>query len=192
MTDKLFFTSDTHWGHEKILKVYQPHTRIGTSVDDMDDELIQRWNDKIPPDGIVYHLGDVTFHRNVDKIADILSRLNGTIHLVYGNHDDLILKHASLQRFFASITPLMFLKISNRRAIVLCHYPIRSWQNQRHGAFHLYGHAHGALESVPYGRSMDVGVDARPGADMAPWSYHEIEAILSTRPISDPRDDVSM
>ncbi len=45
-----------------------------------------------------------------------------------------------------------------RHRLVLCHYPMRTWQGRVGGAIHLHGHAHAALAAL--GRSCDVGVDA--------------------------------
>lgn len=74
--------------------------------------------------------------------------------------------------------------------IILFHYPMREWESMHHGAYHLYGHVHGGLEeganngSKPWGRSMDVGIDARHDqCDMMPWSFQEIKRILEKREI---------
>lgn len=44
-------------------------------------------------------------------------------------------------------------------ALVLCHYPFRTWNGQHRGALNLHGHSHGRLK--PMTRQYDVGVDAR-------------------------------
>ena len=56
--EKIFFTSDTHFGHENIIKYCK---RPFKDVKEHDAELIRRWNEKVPEDGIVFHLGDVAF-----------------------------------------------------------------------------------------------------------------------------------
>ncbi|HZU89043.1 MAG TPA: metallophosphoesterase, partial [Stellaceae bacterium] len=42
-------------------------------------------------------------------------------------------------------------------ALVLCHYPFRSWRGMNKGAVNLHGHSHGRLKELP--RQFDVGVD---------------------------------
>ena len=56
--DKLFFTSDTHFGHTNILKYCN---RPFTNIQEHDEEIVKRWNEVVPEDGIVFHLGDIGF-----------------------------------------------------------------------------------------------------------------------------------
>ena len=79
--DKLFFTSNTHFGPEMTLGFSK---RPFTSSDEMDEALIKAWNDTVPEDGIVFHLGDFCDNSQYNRYT---SRLNGDIHLIQGNHD---------------------------------------------------------------------------------------------------------
>ncbi len=74
---KTFFVSDTHFSDEsKIRKKLVPFK----SVDEMNKELIKRWNNKVAPNDIVYHLGDFGDY-------EIIKQLNGRVTLVCGNHE---------------------------------------------------------------------------------------------------------
>ena len=179
MSSNIFFTSDTHWYHTNILQ-FCSQTRPCATVGEMNERLIYQWNRTVPKNGTVYHLGDVTFSSKPEQLEAIVSQLNGTIHLILGNHDYAIRKSDRLRGLFASVSDYKRINI-NKRAVIACHYPIRSWDMQHHGSYHVYGHCHGALEHTPYGKSMDVGIDARPNGDMSPWSYEEIDEILSNR-----------
>jgi calcineurin-like phosphoesterase family protein len=53
--EKVFFTSDTHFGHANIIKYCG---RPFASVEEMNRELIARWNAVVGPRDTVYHLGD--------------------------------------------------------------------------------------------------------------------------------------
>ena len=53
----------------------------------MNEEMIHRWNETVGPEDTVYHLGDFGFHSTASQLNPILSQLNGEIHLVMGNHD---------------------------------------------------------------------------------------------------------
>ncbi|MEY2701981.1 MAG: phage Bobb, partial [Bacteroidota bacterium] len=56
----IFFTSDTHFFHEKMID-YEKTSRSFSSVEEMDEILISNWNSKITDNDIVYHLGDFSF-----------------------------------------------------------------------------------------------------------------------------------
>ena len=83
--DKLFFTSDTHWGHFNISKYCH---RPFNSRSEMDKTLIDNWNKVVPEDGIVVHCGDFMLPNKEDirEYEKILRKLNGTILLCRGNH----------------------------------------------------------------------------------------------------------
>jgi calcineurin-like phosphoesterase family protein len=73
----LWFTSDTHFSHEKTrIKAARPFDNIS----EMDKEIIKQWNKIVKPNDIVYHLGDF-------GNLDILKKLNGRIRLIMGNHE---------------------------------------------------------------------------------------------------------
>ena len=54
----------------------------------MNEVLIQNWNNTIPENGIVFHLGDFAFGGS-EIWNKILSRLNGKNELVLVKHDHL-------------------------------------------------------------------------------------------------------
>ena len=80
---KIWFTSDTHFGHKNIIKFSE---RPFSDVEEMDEVMIRRWNEVVGKDDTVYHLGDFAF-LSTGKLRQLISRLNGKICLVNGNHD---------------------------------------------------------------------------------------------------------
>ena len=82
---KIYFTSDHHFGHKNIIKFSK---RPFKGVDEMDEMLIQKWNEKIKPEDDVYHLGDVGLS-SFGKLSKILEKLNGKIYLINGNHEKI-------------------------------------------------------------------------------------------------------
>ncbi len=78
-----WFTSDTHFGHENIIKYCD---RPFGSVDEMNKTIIRNWNSYVAPEDIVYHLGDVALGQITDSL-NCVSALNGHKILVLGNHD---------------------------------------------------------------------------------------------------------
>ena len=85
--------SDTHFNHANILKF---EDRVGkavrgqfSSVEDMNEHMIQRWNEVVKPGDKVYHLGDVVFGNDkVEWMNTHMPRLMGSKRLVFGNHDE--------------------------------------------------------------------------------------------------------
>lgn len=162
----VFFTADTHFGHANIIRYCN---RPFADVHQMDACLIERWNAVVSPSDTVWHLGDFTLGDNRAAL-NYRSRLNGDIHLIWGNHDRSAVRSSGL---WASSSPVQELTLDGHH-IVLCHYAMQVWNRSHHGALHLFGHSHGAL-SNPSPRSLDVGVDCH---DFRPVTLTEILARL--------------
>jgi len=81
----IFFTSDTHFGHENIIKYCK---RPFKDAAEMDKVLIRNWNRVVGPNDLVYHLGD--FAVGGGPAGPYLDQLNGRIILIHGNHDERI------------------------------------------------------------------------------------------------------
>ena len=79
----IWITSDSHFNHNKEF-VYKE--RGFSSVEEMNETIIERWNKHINPNDIVYHLGDLMLGEN-EYGKSCVERLNGTIRLIRGNHD---------------------------------------------------------------------------------------------------------
>jgi calcineurin-like phosphoesterase family protein len=165
-----WFTSDHHFGHAGIIRACN---RPFGSTEEMDAHMIQQWNARVRDGDEVWYLGDFSWERP-EKAANVLSRLNGTKHLVAGNHDSAAVRAlpgwASVQDY-AEITVL-------KTRIVLSHYAMRTWNGIHRGALQLYGHSHGTLAGSR--RSCDVGVDAWPR--FVPVTLAEVQAHLATLP----------
>lgn len=78
-----FFTSDTHFGHERAIELCNRPFR---NAQEMNDTIIKNWNERVGKDDIVFHLGDFAMHPR-SAIPDLVKALNGQIVLVAGNHD---------------------------------------------------------------------------------------------------------
>ena len=126
MTPTLWFTADHHFGHANIIRFSR---RPFANLEAMNEALIQRWNQVVGPQDIVYHLGDI-FLMPASEARPIRERLNGRICLIRGNHDRAA---ESLKSGFGWIKDLYELKVEDaeasgeERRIVLCHYAMRVW-----------------------------------------------------------------
>lgn len=177
--NKIWFTSDTHFFHGKIVEYSQ---RPFASIENMNEELIARWNSVVHRDHIVFHLGDFCFGKP-EKWNYILDRLKGRIYLVLGNHDVGHITEDIAARF-EGIAIQMRLNVNGQK-IYLNHFPFLSYSGDTHGTWQLFGHIH----STPLGYSIvssqrhamlqpgqyDVGVDNN---NFTPVSYRQIEEVI--------------
>lgn len=163
----MFFTSDTHFDHENIIKYCN---RPFTNKMEMNEAIIDKWNDKIGLNDEVWHLGDVTFG---DPVY-VLPRLNGRINLIVGNHD-----HKKLSDIAKNITGRIYdlheVKVGKNH-FVLCHYPMARWNKMHYGYMHLHGHTHGEYKD-DFKFIMDVGIDTHPNYE--PYHIDEIMVYMT-------------
>jgi calcineurin-like phosphoesterase family protein len=153
--NNIWFTSDLHFGHTNIIRFCG---RPYSDVKEMDQDLINNWNSVVHPDDTVYMLGDIFFCKFNDALK-IMDQLNGHKNLVYGNHDKVIRNNEVLQKKFSLILDdLDQIEIDGYK-LVLCHYPMWSWNGASRGAIQLHGHIHSNKPVQPHKRQYDVGVD---------------------------------
>lgn len=182
-SDKIFFTSDPHFGHEWIRKF---NNRPFASVEEMDSKLITNWNNTVPTDGLTFVLGDIG-STNEARIIQIFEQLNGEKILIRGNHDDDY-NDTTLKLIFSEIHDLLYIRVldkvlSEYNYMVLCHYPLIDWQNSFEGVWQLFGHIHtrhnvpefNAVQKKLFDTQYDVGVDNN---NFTPISFHKLKEII--------------
>ena len=149
----VFLVSDTHFGHEKTCTVFRradgSPLRPFASAEEMDEEMVRRWNDRVRPQDKVYHLGDVVINR---KCLQTLSRLNGDKVLIKGNHD--IFKMSDYMPYFREIRAYHVMS-----GMILSHVPVHESSLARFGC-NIHGHLHWQRVMLPR------GIDARTGATL--------------------------
>ena len=164
----VFFTSDTHFGHSKIIDYCK---RPFSSIEEHDKTLIQNWNNVVGQDDTVFHLGDFAYG-NSQFISNIIKQLNGNIILIKGNHD-LRNMNPTLYNIFSDAVYQARILI-DKQTVYLNHFPFLCFE---HGDINLYkdnysiqlfGHVHsGSLTSsedasrlnILLPTQYDVGVD---------------------------------
>jgi calcineurin-like phosphoesterase family protein len=171
----IWFSADTHLNHFNIIKYCN---RPFKSVEEMDETIINNWNSVISNSDVVYFLGDFC----MGDPRKYLSRLQGKIIFISGDHDKNIIDWVENDRILTILSPHND-EYGNPRIITLCHYAMRSWPKSHYASWHLFGHHHGKLE--PYGLSFDVGIDTN---NFFPYSLEDIEKKMKTlKPIVDFR-----
>ncbi|GAF97624.1 unnamed protein product, partial [marine sediment metagenome] len=142
----LFFSADLHLGHAKIIDHCR---RPFDSVGQMNECLVERWNETVAPGDTVYLLGDVAY--KADDADSLLDRMHGNIRLVRGDHDKnphtTKGRAINLARFEQMIPFGTEIEMAGQ-LVVLCHFPMDSWEGKYEGSFMLHGHSHGKSKHV--------------------------------------------
>jgi calcineurin-like phosphoesterase family protein len=163
----VWFTSDHHFGHAKILEY---SNRPFSNIDEMNSTLIKNWNASVKPSESVYFLGDFALCKE-DLAIEIIKQLNGNKYWIFGNHDRYLKKSKRFCGYWSLERDMMEIDINGQK-IVLCHYALRTWHSQHRGAWNIHGHSHGSLPRLPGYKQIDVGVDCW---DMKPVSFDTLK-----------------
>jgi calcineurin-like phosphoesterase family protein len=145
----IYLISDSHFGHANILNFTTQYgvpmrTRPSTnakyppynfnSVEEMDEYMIEKWNEVVRPQDKIYHLGDLAVKRNGG--LDFMSRLNGQKRLVRGNHDKF--KTSEYMKYFDEIYGVL---VGHLEGFILSHIPVHP-RSLRDRFVNLHGHIH--------------------------------------------------
>ena len=159
-----FFTADEHFGHTNMLKYAD---RPFDSIEEMDAEIIKRFNSVVSKDDTTIHAGDFTLGNK--KVAYTYhSQLNGKHIYLKGSHDRWMQKGQWHE---------IWQKTIEGQFVVVCHYSMCTWHRSHYNSWQLYGHSHGKL--APQGKQHDIGVDTN---DFYPYSFDDICVIMQSRP----------
>lgn len=138
-----FFISDTHFGHKNIIRHCN---RPFQSIEEMDEVMIEKWNNKVSKSDTVYIVGDFVWNKG--KLPYYAERLAGTKILIAGNHDETWTRKREHLNFsyFAEVTDYKLDCIA-QHPVTLCHYPMVEWRNSRQDdasylGYLIHGHIH--------------------------------------------------
>lgn len=138
----------------------------------MNETIIERWNAIVKQNDIVYHLGDVFMGTDKETALKMVQRLNGKIHLAYGNHDsDNRLKDMANLLNIVDIQMGYRLKADKKRFIIT-HYPTLTENTVLDHIYSLHGHTHqetNFTERFPL--CYHIGVDSH---NCTPVAFDEI------------------
>lgn len=177
---KVFFTSDTHFGHSNIITWCN---RPFKDVQEMNEALIENWNSTVGPDDVIYHLGDFAFGGS-GFWKSIVERLHGKKYLILGNHDEKNVRDGFKAYFEGGIHWQQKIRVEGR-AVYLNHCPFLcyggTYRSESDVVWQFHGHVHemqGKNLGEDYPRlqyrfpfQYDVGVDFN---DYKPISFTEI------------------
>ena len=167
----IFFTADTHFHHKNIIKY---EDRPFTSIEEMNETMIKKWNAKVKPNDSIYIIGDFIFSDG-ETANKLIKRLNGRKQLIKGNHDSFLRDRSFDRSLLEWVKDYYLLRINNMK-FILFHYPIQVWDCKHHDSIHLYGHVHSNKDNhhpllIELGKAYNVGVDVN---NYEPISLEEV------------------
>jgi len=157
----VFLVSDTHFGHAGVCRFLREDgtkLRPWDNPEDMDEFMVEAWNQRVRPNDKVYHLGDVVINKRALKT---LGRLNGDKVLIRGNHD--IFRDTEYREYFRELRAYHVMN-----GCILSHVPVHEASLGRFGV-NIHGHLHanrvkrvigidtlGTVPELVYGTAPDV------------------------------------
>lgn len=206
--NSFYITSDLHWFHKRICDFTE--RKKYTNTEQHNQWLVQKLNKSIPITTdiirpIVLHLGDMFFSCTNEEAVRILSQLNGDWWFVPGNHDSI----GKLETVINTVNTLTgsnhrlldwYYRLNvvekaktrdqkdKKRLLILCHFPIESWDSMGRGSWHCFGHCHGStidhhtgekMRSIP--NRLDCSIDNayKTLGKYKPFSWIEIENYMN-------------
>jgi calcineurin-like phosphoesterase family protein len=201
-TGNVYFSADFHYNHSALVRGTskwedKAPCRNFDTLEEHDYTLVKNINDLVKEDDILISLGDWNFGdyksgSNITNARKFREQLNvKTIIHCLGNHDVHVRQNKdNSQELFSWVGDYLELEIientkeqgvkPHKQKIVCSHYPISSWNHQRHGSFMLFGHTHSSYKGAK-GKSMDVGIDCH--LEFRPFSYWEVKEIMNKKEI---------
>jgi len=153
--DRLYFTSDLHFGHKNIIDICN---RPFKDIEEMDEILIYNWNSIIKNSDTVFILGDFCWKLNDKTIKHYISRLNGNKIFIKGNHD---INEKPFPILYDGFVNIKVRDEDNKtfngyQYMTLCHYPMMSWYQSHRGSWQLHGHWHNLNITPEYMKKCEV------------------------------------
>lgn len=148
---KCWFWSDQHFGHHNIIRY---SNRPFDTVNQMNAEMLSRYNERVSKDDIVVFGGDIAF-MNVDLMNDVFRQMPGYKIQIVGNHDmsrngQLVNFHVDERHVCLAINPTL----SNGTTLLLTHYPLFNVPNK---CINIHGHIHTRL--MPGNKHFNMSVE---------------------------------
>jgi calcineurin-like phosphoesterase family protein len=201
--DNTFTTSDNHFYHMNVIRYCQ---RPFTSIEEMNEIMITKWNETVMPNDIIYHLGD--FSMAFRAVEVFTKRLSGTKILICGNHDFCHPAHKKsrnaenqekwIQKYidngWAEVHMNGEFEIPGVANVNVNHMPYLEGNGQdiRHakhrpnddGRWLLCGHVH--EKWAQRGKMINVGVDVR---DFRPITFRTVVDLINAAPEGYPKPE---
>lgn len=142
MSNKIFYISDAHISHRKVIDMDERPFR---TIEEHDEAILNNWNSVVGKNDLVCTLGDMHWGKS-DEVYEFVKQLNGRKMVIRGNHT-LKKFPSKLCNLFEDVCDYKEIKDNGRR-VILSHYPILFYRGDYDpNTFHLFGHVHETIEN---------------------------------------------
>jgi len=153
-----FFTSDLHFGHKDVIRFCD---RPFSTLQEMNESLIERWNSTVTDRDKVFVVGDV-FLCDIEEGTHYINQLNGYKILIKGNHDHS--PSTMIRSGFDECHPKFRYTMPDNRVALLQHYPMPDILIKDEYDLQIHGHIH--LGKRTRGKKINVSCDI--------WDYSPV------------------
>jgi len=179
-----YFSSDFHIGHENVIKF---SNRPFKDVEEMDKKIVDMVLDTVKKGDEIFFLGDLGFHPSpaIDRLfRELPKKVN--FNWIIGNHDKKVLNH--YKQFTNKLDFIMETHITTeigKQRIVMCHYPMLTWNQSFRGAWQLFGHHHAngheknLLPNILTGKMFNVNLEFN---DYKMYDENDLIRIMNKKP----------
>lgn len=152
MNQRTLYISDLHLFHKNVTKAGKNFdNRPYKNIEEMNDDILKRWNNSVTNADHVYICGDLIWkfnNDNRDGAMKILQEMNGNLHLIVGNHDKV-----KSQLFKKRFEEIVFYKriqdvLDDKQVqVIMSHYYMPFYEEHYHDTVLIHGHSHVTEES---------------------------------------------
>lgn len=192
--DRVFFTSDPHYGHKNLCggtTTWQrdPGAMLGCrdfeTLEQYNERLVSVINATVDKDDLLIINGDIAFggKQNLNIFRKALNVK--VIWGCYGNHDHHLT--SGNVKFFDNVDHTLYLTYKGQN-MVLNHYPMYVWHQSHKNSWCLHGHTHGSINGQMQGKILDVGVDSyfKMYGEYGVFSFDQIKQYMQDRAVFMP------
>lgn len=151
---KTFVTSNLQLGRPGAIKKYN---RDYADVDQMNDDLIRKWNTVVTKDDTVYHLGNFAWDPRTAQDATL--RLNGKIKFIIGEHDNAVLELQRRNMLRPGCEVVKCIEEDSKHDVVLSYWPVAAWPNKSKKWWSIIGYPLKSFKSDPKKKVINASTD---------------------------------
>ena len=147
------------------------------NTDEMHRFILERWNARVTNADFCYIIGDISLRGRSEELIAMVAQLKGRKILIKGNHDSI--EDYRYRQLFEEIVDYKEINETfggKHYKLVLCHFPILFWRDQRRGSILLYGHTHNSAEEVFFQKCLAELNDSKELSLRRPGG-HKVRAI---------------